>query len=268
MPRPHKDKKHRQSLPHRPMAKNHSVVPADAKSTSRKAKVSPKKHSKTFTPAVQEQESKDGSSSPETYEIGFRTFVCNLMRKQGIFEKVAFYCADNWCPSTMNAYKYRLRSWFQFNEHDNSDVYVIDSHKVKNFLIYLFETQGRPITYIRSAYIVARALLHAAGQPFTQADHRHIQMMLNSMFTKRPTQVKAQKDRVWDVSVLLDYFTRDRINRDLSLRDLGGKHACLILLATMRHSIDLTQLDLAHLSWFPNKSGCIFYLPHPTKTYT
>ena len=106
MPRPHKDKKHRQSLPHRPMAKNCSVVPADAKSTSRKAKVSPKKHSKTFTPAVQEQESKDGSSSPETYEIGFRTFVCNLMRKQGISENVAFYCADNWRPSTMNAYKY------------------------------------------------------------------------------------------------------------------------------------------------------------------
>ena len=43
---------------------------------------------------------------------------------------------------------------------------------------------------------------------------------------------------------------------------------CLILLATMRCSIDLTQLDLAHLSWFPDKSGCIFYLPCPTKTYT
>ena len=163
MPRPLKDKKRRQSLPHCPMAKNCSVVPAGAKSTSRKAKVSPKKHSKTFTPAIQEQESKDGSSSPETYEIGFCTFVCNLMRKQGISENVAFYCADNWRPSTMNAYKYHLRSWFKFNEHDNSDVYVIDSHKVKNFLIYLFETQDRPITYIRSAYIVARALLHAAG---------------------------------------------------------------------------------------------------------
>ena len=93
----------------------------------------------------------------------------------------------------MHSYKYHLQSWLQFNAHNNSDIYVISSKKVKEFLIYLFEFQGRSVTYIRSAYVVAKALCNAAGQPFSHADHRHTQMMLNGMFTKCPTEVKGSK---------------------------------------------------------------------------
>ena len=57
------------------------IVPVNAKSSSRKAKISSPKCHKTSVSTIQEQEDEDGTSSPETYEIGFCTFVINLMKK-------------------------------------------------------------------------------------------------------------------------------------------------------------------------------------------
>ena len=65
----------------------------------------------------------------------------------------------------------------------------------------------------------------------------------------------------------ITFLTKNPIENFLCMI-LGAKLACLILLATMRCSIDLSQLDLTYLTWIPDKTGCTFYLPHPTKTYT
>ena len=75
------------------------------------------------------------------------------------------------------------------------------------------------------------------------------------------------KSDVWDISILLDFFSSWKSDKNLSLIRLGSKLACLIMLATMRRKIDLCQLDIKTLSWNADKTVCSFNLYLPTKTF-
>ena len=188
------------------------------------------------------------------------------MLKNGCSANIANYCADNWRENTSQHYWYRLKAWIDYNNERGLDKYIFTGDKVKDLLVYLFEVKEKTITSIRATYIVCRFLSNAAGSPITLKDHKQITMMMNGMFSKRPGIAKPKTNHVWDISVLLDYFAKGKRNKDLSLKDLGAKLCCLILLATMRRRIDLSQLDIKNLSWSNNKSECIFHLPRPTKS--
>ena len=102
---------------------------------------------------------------------------------------------------------------------------------------------------------------------FPRPYHKQITMPLNGMFKRCPGLVKAKKSDVWDISILLDFFSSWKSDKNLSLIRLGSKLACLIMLATMCRKIDLCQLDIKTLSWNADKSVCSFNLYLPTKTY-
>ena len=93
-------------------------------------------------------------------------------------------------------------------------------------------------------------------------------MLLKGMFIKKPDPVHVQTDSIWDIGLLLDHFADGRLNSDLTLKELGGKLACLILLVSMRRKVDLVQLDTASLKWSADKATCRFLLKKPTKTYS
>ena len=70
-----------------------------------------------------------------------------------------------------------------------------------------------------------------------------------------------------DISIVLDFFSTWKSDKNLSLIRLGSKLACLIMLATMRRKIDLCQLDIKSLSWNVERTVCTYDLSLPTKSY-
>ena len=110
--------------------------------------------------------------------------------------------------------------------------------------------------------------MSSGGCPITPVAHKQISMLLKGMFIKKPDPVHVQTDSIWDIGLLLDYLEAGRLNSDLTLKDLEGKLACLILLVSMRRKVDLAQLDTASLKWSADKATCRFLLKKPTKTYS
>ena len=189
------------------------------------------------------------------------------MIRNGMSANSAQYCLDNWHATTIHTYQYKVFSWIKFCDISGLDPHVFSGEKVMEFLIFLFEPKGSTIKTIKSAYHVMRSLCNAAGCPVPRPYHKQINMLLNGMFKRRPGLVKAKKSDVWDISILLDFFSSWKSDNNLSLIRLGSKLACLIMLATMRRKIDLCQLDIKTLSWNADKTVCSFNLHLPTKTY-
>ena len=133
-------------------------------------------------------------------------------------------------------------------------------------LIYMFEEKKKHVRTIRAFYAVGRVLCRAAGHPFTLQADRQVRMLLQGMFTKKPDPIIPKPQRIWDVSQVLDYFLEAPPNSLMSLRVLGCKLACLLMLVSMRRCIDLTRLDIGHLQWTSPREAR-FLLTSPSKTY-
>ena len=71
---------------------------------------------------------------------------------------------------------------------------------------------------------------------------------------------------IWDIQILLDYIATGRPNKSLTLRQLGGRLACLIRLATVHRSCNLCCLDIRSMSWTNNRTSVHFILNAPSKT--
>ena len=190
------------------------------------------------------------------------------MVKNGMSGKVADYCSDHWHKATLVNYGYKLNHWLDFNKHINQGPLDISHQKVMDFLIYLFEERRKTVCTVKNTYPVMRILCRAGGCPITPVTHKQISMLLKGMFIKKPDPVHVKSDSIWDIGLLLDYFAGGRPNSQLTLKELGGKLACLILLVSMRRKVDLAQIDTASLKWSADKTTCRFLLKKPTKTYS
>ena len=179
---------------------------------------------------------------------------------------IAKYCTDNWKSNTIRNYAYNLFDWIDFNKHVDQDPYKFLGKKVMDFLVYLFESKNKTASSVRAAYLVTRSLCNAAGCQLSWPFHKQIVMLLNGMYSRRPTVPKPRKDHIWDVSMVLDFLSKWDSNSKLSLLRLGAKLASLIMLTTMHRRIDLCQLDVKMISWNDQKTVCTFHLPVPTKT--
>ena len=191
------------------------------------------------------------NAGPPTFpiaEVGFCTFVRNLMLKNGMSTHIAQYCTDNWRSNTIRNYQYKLFDWMDFNKHVNQDPYKFSGKKVMDFLVYLFESKNKSASSVRAAYLVTRSLCNAAGCQLTRSFHKQIVMLLNGMYSRRPGVPRPRKDHIWDVSIVLDFLGKWQTDQKLSLLRLGAKLACLIMLTTMHRRIDLCQLDVKMIS--------------------
>ena len=166
------------------------------------------------------------------------------MIRSGVSGNIAQYCAGHWTLKTTISYHYKLRYWMQYNEVKNLDLYELTKEKTLQFLIHLFEVRQQHVRSIKAAFTVMRVLYRAAACSFSKEDAKQVGILLQGMFVKCLDPVLPRTQAVWDVSSVLDFFTKCLLNAKLSLRSLGTKLACLILLATMRHAIDLTRLDV------------------------
>ena len=190
------------------------------------------------------------------------------MINSGAHSSMIRYCADRWQPRTIRGHQYKLQWWFRYNRFTKGDNWSITPEKVIPFLVYLFEKEGKTVRSLMNSLKVMRILCDASGHPFTSEQNVRIKALFKGMLARKPdTPIARAHKKVWDVSCLLDFFVSWKQNSDLNLRQLGGKLCALILLATMRRSVDLTQLNTHLLRWSSDHTSCSFHLPQPTKSY-
>ena len=109
------------------------------------------------------------------------------------------------------------------------------------------------------------ALLALTNNPLKKQESKRLNIILQTIFRERPPSYAPEKP-IWDVQILLDYIAAGRPNKSLTLRQLGGRLACLIRLATVHRSCDLCRLDLRSMSWTNNCTSVHFILNAPSKT--
>ena len=268
MLRPRKNSKDSQSCFRHSMASHKCVVSTNAESAGSSTLVPSQKHSKKDVSTFSNRRETTMTPPGKTHKISFSRFIWKLMMKNGMSGKVADYCSDHWHKATLVNYGYKLNHWLDFNKHINQGPLEISHQKFMDFLIYLFEERHKTVCTVKNTYPVMRILCHAGGCPITPVVHQQISMLLKGMFIKKPDPVHVKSDSIWDIGLLLDYFAGGRPNSHLTLKDLGGKLACLILLVSMRRKVDLAQLDTGSLKWSADKRTCRFLLKKPTKTYS
>ena len=188
------------------------------------------------------------------------------MTRNGTSGNVAKYCADHWTPLTVRSYDYKLRFWKEFTAEKGLDPFDISQERILQMLIFMFEVKKKHVRTIRATFTVGRILCRAAGCPFSVQGDRQVRMLLQGMFKKRPDPIISKPCRIWDISQLLDYFCQILPNSKLTLRALGCKLACLLMMVSMRRCIDLTRLDIAFLNWLSPREAR-FQLTGPSKTF-
>ena len=190
------------------------------------------------------------------------------MLYHGFSKNITKYCVEHWRDRTCDTYKYKIRSWIQFNSLKKYNALEIDPVKLLEYLIHLFEVENKSLTNIRNHIHCLKSLCSAIGKPITTAHARQFDMTFHSMFLKKPSKLPAPPGPIWDVKLLLDHFERQQSNKHLTLMALSKKLATLLLLISMHRSVDLTGLHIRHLTWEDQDSTAIFKLQTFNKTYT
>ena len=184
------------------------------------------------------------------------------MSKNGFSEPVSKYCSDHWRDSTARRYRYVMNPWFRYHSDNVDNIYNFSPGKCIDYLVYLFEKEKKTISCINAAFKTIKSLCTAVGKPFSRQEVALAKMVIQGMFLSVPvmSRIKPRQSKIWDVQILFDFFENGPLNKDMPIRDLSGKLACMIMLATIKRAITLTALDLNQMTWSDQKTIAKFIL--------
>ena len=104
-----------------------------------------------------------------------------------------------------------------------------------------------------------------SGSDFLDGEKVTVRKYLNGLVNKWPTS-STPAPVCWDVNTMLNHLSAIN-NKTITLQQLGGKCALLILLSTMCRSGELMQLRISCINTSKDGSSIVFHLLHPTKTF-
>ena len=196
-------------------------------------------------------------------EIHFDTLVRQVTKATDVPDSVANHIVDHaWRQGTKKVLDMGAQTWVAYCRLRGLNLLHMTRNTGLNFLEHIAQMQ--PGYYpIRDAKFFLINFNKLLPNPILSQDMTLVDWYLWGCFNT-PAHEQSHLVKNWDINILLDHLDQQTENQNVSLNELGGKAAMLILLAKMCLMGELTLMDINRVSFSDDK--VTFHLIQPTKT--
>lgn len=168
----------------------------------------------------------------------------------------------SWAKGTQKSYNNYLQKWKSYcKERQIRDPYEVEDEVAMEFLVHLFNDEGRSYGYVAAARSAMSAVLpKRKGKSFGQNDN--VSRLLKGMFKMRPSLPKHTV--IYDPDIVISYMQKLPDNKNLELELLTKKLATLLCLLSGQRAQTIGALSLNH--HHGTKEQHVFYIPKILKT--
>ena len=194
------------------------------------------------TPTLSENETISGSLITESFGN------TNLPRE------ITDVITDSWRTTTRSRYESVLRRWFIYASSRNTDPYTPDVNTVLSFMHGMY-INGCLYSGLCAARSALSSIVTIKG--YTKlSEHPFISCYLKGIYNRHPPLPKYT--RIWDVSLVLDYYNSIETNDELQFKDLVKKTVMILgarrIQALFTIKVDNIIIEENKIVFLPNKS--------------
>ena len=159
---------------------------------------------------------------------------------------------SSWRQKTSQSYDSLCTRWISWCTERQVDPVSGPIEDVVNFLAHLYKEgyQYRSLSSYRSAI----ASMHSPIDGVAISQHPLVSRLLKGVFQTRPPLPSYQG--TWDVGSVLNYMCGDRLDQNMSLKQLSLRTVMLLALTRPSRSADLAKLNLSGYRFSPE--GVVF----------
>ena len=172
------------------------------------------------------------------------TSYLSLVRKRLIGENIAPNVIEiilsSWRSGTQNQYSSSIRKWFEFCTERSINIVAPTIPQVLSFLTMIHE-DGLSYSSVNTAKSALSSVLDLGTEtPLGQLPI--IKRFMKGVFERRPSFPKHKN--IWDVKTVLDFFRKQGLPSELSLKDLSAKVAFLLCLLSGQRCQTIKLLNI------------------------
>ena len=146
---------------------------------------------------------------------------------------------------------------------DEFDLCIDNWLQFLHYLAYEAHLRVKQFRVMRSFLVIMRKL---SRDPLNDSEITLMQKFIYGIVNKHPKTI-APSPVCWNVETMLQYLSNLPSNDAITLQELGGKLALLILLSTMCRSGEVAQLCLSSIQTDDSSSKVTFHLCQLTKNF-